>query len=133
MFDLSEPKLSDLTIKGYTFSIAQKEMIKHLSQNDKEKLTDIINNHFKNKEKHYRLKQEIFDKGICIDNYLFAALCFCKDVETEHEIMNDYYACFDTLPSKDELEKVLNNDYLNLYPELKNDVRMRLMTNLGFI
>lgn len=130
--DTSSPKKSDLTIKDYNFTIAQKEMIRHISQKDKEKLVDIINFHFQNKEKHYRLQQEIFDKGINIDNYLFAELCFCKDIEKEHEIMTEYYASFDTLTSKEELEELLNNDYLNLYPELKNDVKIRLMINLGF-
>lgn len=137
MFDLSNTsedcicKKSDITIKNYTFTIAQKEMIKYLSQENKEKLVDIINAHFQNKEKRYRLKQEIFDQGIQIDNYLFSDLCFCKDIETEHEIMNEYFAGFDDIETREELEDILNNEYLNLYPDLKQDVRERLMSNLG--
>lgn len=124
--DLS-PKKSDLTIKDYTFTVAQKEMMKYLSQEEKEKLTDIIIAHFDNNEKRYRLKQEIFDQGIHIDNYLFADLCFCKDIEKEKEIMYDYYSGFDRLESKEQLEEIINNEYLNLYPDLKEDVRKQLL------
>ena len=133
MFDLSDPIVSDLTIKDYHFTVAQKEMMKYLSDEDKMKLTEIIKNHFENRLQKYRLKQEIFDNlAGKIDNYLFADLCYAQDVETEKEIMAEYYAGFDTLESKEELEKVLDNEYLNLYPELKNDVRNQLIENLGF-
>lgn len=124
-------KKSDLTIKNYNFSIAQKEMMKHLSQEDKEKLTNIIISHFEKKEKRYRLKQEIFDNGIRIDNYLFSELCFCQDNEQENEIMEEYFCSFDTIETIKELETALNNEYLNLYPELKETVRRRLTVNLN--
>lgn len=131
LIELPPIQKSNLTIKGYNFTVAQKEMIKHLSQADKEKLTDIIIAHFQNKEKRYRLKQEIFDQGISIDNYLFSDLCFCDSIEIEWDIMNEYFSSFDTLETKEELEKLLDNEYLNLYPEVKEDVRTRLITNLG--
>lgn len=131
LLELPPIQKSDLTIKGYNFTIAQKEIIKHLSQEEKEKLTDIIIAHFKNKEKRYRLKQEIFDQGIRIDNYLFSDLCFCDSIEIEWDIMNEYFSSFDLLETKEELEKLLDNDYLNLYPELKKEVRNRLITNLN--
>ena len=126
-------KKSDLTIKGYNFTIAQKEMMKYLSQEEKEKLTDIILLHFKLKEQKYRLRQDIFDNlGAKIDNYLFADLCHAKDLETEQEIMQEYYSSFDLIESQEELNFLLNNDYLNLYPELKKEIKEQLITNLGF-
>ena len=126
------PKKSDLILKGYQFTIAQKELMKHLSQEEKEKLTDMILNHFANKQQKNRLKQDIFDKFAGkIDNYFFADLCYIKDIETEKELMYDYYSGFDTIESKEELEKILNNEYLNLYPQLKKEVRDELL-NLNF-
>lgn len=129
--DLSIKK-SDLTIKGYNFSIAQKEMMKYCSQEEKEKLTDIILNHFKNKEKRYRLRQEIFDQGLHnVDNYLFADLCFAKDTEKEQEIMYEYYNCFEEFKSEKEVDDLLNNEYLNLYPKLKAEIRENLLTRIN--
>lgn len=128
MFEESKIKISDLTIKDYHFSVAQKELMKYLSQEDKKKLTDIILNHFKNKQQKYRLKQAIFDNlAGKIDNYFFTDLCYTQDVKTEKEIMYDYYSGYDTIESKDELEEILNNEYLNLYPDLKNEVREELL------
>lgn len=128
MFDLSDPIKSNLIINDYIFTIAQKEMMKYLSQEEKEKLTDIILNHFKNKQQKYRLKQDIFDNlAGKIDNYFFTDLCYVQDVETEKEIMYDYYSGLDTIESKEELEEILNNEYLNLYPDLKNEVREELL------
>lgn len=128
MFDISDPIKSDLVINDYIFTIAQKEMMKYLSQEEKEKLTDIILNHFKNKQQKYRLKQDIFDKlAGKIDNYFFTDLCYVQDVETEKEIMYDYYSGFDTIESKEELEQILNNEYLNLYPDLKREVKEELL------
>lgn len=125
-------KKSDLIIQGYNFSIAQKEMMKYLSQEEKEKLTDIILNHFKNKEKRYRLRQEIFDNlAGKIDNYLFADLCFAKDTEKEQEIMYEYYNCFEEFKSEKDVDDLLNNDYLNLYPKLKSEIRENLITRIG--
>lgn len=122
------PKKSDLTIKDYTFTVAQKEMMKYLSQEEKEKLTDIILNHFKNKQQKYRLKQDIFDNlAGKIDNYLFTDLCYTKDVETEKEIMYEYYSGYDTIESKEHLEEIINNEYLNSYPDLKEEVRKQLL------
>ena len=132
MLDLSIPVKSDLIIKGYTYTIAQKEMIKYLSQQDKEKLTDIIIFHFQNKEKRYKLSQTIFDElPGKLDNMLFADLCFCNDIAQEQVIMNEYYSGYDFIESQRELNSILNNEYLNLFPELKNEVRERLITNLG--
>ena len=126
------PKKSDLTIKGYSFTIAQKEMINHLSQEDKEKLVDVILSHFNKQEKRYRLSQEIFDNlPGKLDNMLFADLCLCKDIYVEKEVMEEYYTSFDMIKSKEELNELLNNEYLNKYPDLKDDVRKRLMINLG--
>lgn len=128
MFDISDPIKSDLVIKGYNYTIAQKELMKYLSQEEKEKLTDIILNHFKNKQQKYRLKQDIFDNlAGKIDNYFFSDLCYVQDVETEKELMYDYYSGFDAIESKEELEEILNNEYLNLYPDLKNEVREELL------
>lgn len=128
MFDLSDPIKSDLVINDYIFTIAQKEMMKYLSQEEKEKLTDIILNHFKNKQQKYRLKQDIFDNlADKIDNYFFTDLCYVQDVETEKEIMYDYYSGFDMIESKEELEEILNNEYLNLYPDLKKEVKEELL------
>lgn len=128
MFDLSDPIKSDLVINDYNFTIAQKEMMKYLSQEEKEKLTDIILNHFKNKQQKYRLKQDIFDNlAGKIDNYFFTDLCYVQDVGTEKEIMYDYYSGFDMIESKEELEEILNNEYLNLYPDLKKEVKEELL------
>ena len=128
MFDLSDPIKSDLVINDYIFTIAQKEMMEYLSQEEKEKLTDIILNHFKNKQQKYRLKQDIFDNlADKIDNYFFTDLCYVQDVETEKEIMYDYYSGFDMIESKEELEEILNNEYLNLYPDLKKEVKEELL------
>ena len=124
-------KNSDLTIKGYNFSIAQKEMMKYCSQEEKEKLTEIILNHFKNKEKRYRLKQEIFDKHIPVDNYLFADLCFAKDTEKEQDIMYEHYNGYEEFESEKEVDDLLNNEYLNLYPELKNEIKQNLLTRIN--
>ena len=60
MFDLSDPIVSDLTIKDYHFTVAQKEMMKYLSDTEKKQLTDILINHFMHKQQKYRLKQDIF-------------------------------------------------------------------------
>lgn len=126
----SEIRMSDITIKGYNFSVAQKVMMENLNQQDKEKLTDIITAHFQNKEKRYRLAQEIFDNlAGKIDNMLFAGLCFAKDIEKEQEIMEDWYSGFDSVKSKEELEEVLDDEYLNLYPKLKLKI-FKWMTNL---
>ena len=123
---------SDLTIKGYNFTIAQKEMMKYLSQEEKEKLTDIILLHFQLKEQKYRLRQEIFDNlAGKIDNYLFADLCHAKDLETEQEIMQEYYSGFDLIESREELNTIINNDYLNLYPELKKEIKEYLIDILN--
>lgn len=124
-------KMSDLTVKGYNYSIAQKEMIKYLSQDDVIKLTDILLEHFANKRQTFRLKQEIFDNNINIDSYLFAELCHAKDNEKEQEIMKEYYSGFDSIASKEELKKILDNDYLNLYPELENEIYESLITELS--
>ena len=35
-------------------------------------------------------------------------MCYVQDVETEKEIMYDYYSGFDTIESKEELEDVKN-------------------------
>lgn len=130
--DLSIKK-SDLTIKGYNFSIAQKEMMKYLTDEDKVILTDVILEHFKNKHKRYQLAQSIFYAKFSggIDNMLFAELCFCKNIEKEQEIMEDYYSGFDTIESKKELNDVLNNEYLNLYPKLKKRIKDNLIELLG--
>lgn len=124
-------KKSDLIIKDYNFSIAQKEMMKYLSQEEKEKLTDIILNHFKNKEKRYRLQQEIFDQGLHnVDSYLFADLCFAKDTEKEQEIMYEYYNGYEDFESEKDIDDLLNNDYLNLYPKLKFEIKENLITRI---
>lgn len=117
-------KKSDLTINGYNYTIAQKEIIKHLSLDDLQKLTEIIQNHFKNKEKHYRLAQAIWDElAGKIDNKIFAELCFKKFIDEEQSIMYEYYCTFDTIETENELKSLLDNDYLNLYPELKDKIR----------
>ena len=123
------PKKSDLTIKGYTFTIAQKEMMKYLTDEDKILLTDVILTHFANKNKRYELAQNIFYTKFSgrIDNMLFAELCFCNDIEKEQGIMYDYYSCFDRIESKKQLEEIINNEYLNLYPELKEEVKKELL------
>ena len=132
MNDLFELKYSDLIIKNIRYTIAQKEMMKYLSPEEQVKLTDIIINHAINKQQKYRLKQDIFDNlPGKIDNYLFTDLCYAKDIETEQEIMDEYYSSFDTIESKEELDEILNNEYLNLYPKLKKQVKKRLVTNLG--
>ncbi len=121
--------MSDLTIKSYHFSVAQKEMMKYLSQEEKEKLTDIILYHFTNKLQKYKLKQEIFDNlAGKIDNYLFADLCYCNDNETEQEIMEEYYSGFDTIESENEVNEIIDNEYLNLYPELKSSIKEYLLS-----
>lgn len=124
-------KKSNLTINGYNFSIAQTEMMKYCTPEEKERLTDIIINHFTNKEKHHRLRQELFDKNIPVDNYLFADLCFAKDTEKEQEIMYEYYNSFEEFTSEKEVDDLLNNEYLNLYPKLKSEIRENLITRIG--
>lgn len=132
MFNLSDPKLSDLIIYDYHFTIAQKEMMKYLTNDEKQRLTTIIINHFNRKQQKYRLKQELFDNFAGkIDNYLFTDLCYAKDIDTEKEIMYDYYSGFDTLESKDELNELINNEYLNLYPDLKQEVIQNLISLIG--
>ena len=117
-------KKSDLTIQNYNFSIAQKEMMKYLTQEEKELLTEIILNHFNANRQKYRLRQDIFDKlGGKIDNYLFTDLCYTDDTIIEQEIMEEYFCCFDTVESLQELDNILNNEYLRLYPELKKSIR----------
>ena len=89
-------KMSDLIINGYNYSNAQKEMTKHLSQEDLIKLTDIIIKHFENKEKKYKLQQDIFDSlGGKLDNYLFTDLCYAKDSDEEQKIMDEYYSALE--------------------------------------
>lgn len=123
--------MSSLSVNGYNFSVAQVELIKNMAITDIEKLSLIIQNHFKNKEKRYKLRQAIYDNGIPVDNYLFADLCFAKDIEKEQEIMEEYFCKFDYLETKEQLEKLIDNDYLNLYPELKERIRNWLLINLG--
>ena len=125
-------KKSDLIIKNYNYSIAQKEMMKYLTQEEKELLTEIIIKHFETHRQKYRLKQDIFDKlGGKIDNYLFTDLCYTDDTVIEQEIMEEYFCCFDTVESLQELDNILNNEYLRLYPELKKSTRKRLKENLN--
>ena len=125
-------KKSDLTIQNYNFSIAQKEMMKYLTQEEKELLTEIILNHFNANRQKYRLRQDIFDKlGGKIDNYLFTDLCYTDDTVIEQEIMEEYFCSFDTIESSQELENILNNEYLKQYPELKKSTRKRLKENLN--
>lgn len=125
-------KKSDLVISGYAYSIAQKEMMKYLTLDEKEKLTDIIINHFKNKRQKYRLRQDIFDNlAGKIDNYLFTDLCYAIDVDTEKEIMQEYYSGFDSIETKDDLNNLLNNDYLNLYPDLQNELSSYFLNNFN--
>ena len=128
MFEESKIIMSDLTIKDYHFSVAQKELMKYLSQDEKEKLTDILINHFINKRQKYRLRQDIFDNlAGKIDNYFFADLCYTNDAESEKELMYDYYSGYDCIESKEELEEIINNEYLDLYPDLKEKVREELL------
>jgi hypothetical protein len=128
MFRESKIVMSDLTVNDYHFTVAQKELMKYLSQNEKERLTNILIHHFMYKQQKYRLKQDIFDNlGGKIDNYFFADLCYTNDVETEKKLMYDYYSGYDCIESKEELEEILNNEYLNLYPDLKEEVREELL------
>ena len=46
--------------------------------------------------------------------------------------MEEYFCSFDTLETIEDLENALNNEYLNLYPELKETIRQRLKNNLNF-
>jgi hypothetical protein len=125
-------KMSDLVIKGYNFSVAQAEMIKNMDMTDIEKLVEIIQNHFKNKRKRHWLSQELFTKlAGKIDSTLFAELCFSKDSEKEHEVMEEFFCSHDTMQTKAELEKLLDNEYLRLYPKLKESIRIRMTENLG--
>lgn len=125
-------KKSDLIIRNYNFSIAQKEMMKYLTQEEKDLLTEIILNHFNANRQKYRLKQDIFEKfGGKIDNYLFTDLCYTDDIVIEQEIMEEYFFCFDTIESLQELDNILNNEYLKLYPELKKSIRKQLKDDLN--
>lgn len=125
-------KKSDLVIQNYNYSIAQKEMMKYLTQEEKEILTEIILNHFAAHRQKYRLRQDIFYKlGGKIDNYLFTDLCYTDDIVIEQEIMEEWFCCFDTIESLQELDNILNNEYLRLYPELKKETRKRLKTLIG--
>ena len=45
--------------------------------------------------------------------------------------MEEYFCCFDTVESLQELDNILNNEYLRLYPELKKSTRKRLKENLN--
>lgn len=107
---------SNLIIDGFTYTAAQADMINHLSESDKIKLTRIIKEHFNNKEKKYRLRQNIFDNNIHIDNYLFTDLIYTDSLIDEQEIMYDYYI------DSDEIEYIYNSSYLNLFPRLKNEI-----------
>ena len=110
----------------YDFSLAQKEFIKYLSVDDQIKLKNIIVKHFNLHEKKYRLQQDIFDNHILIDNYLFTDLCYCKSLDDEQSIMYEYYSAFDTISSEKEINEIINNDYLNQYPNLKTDIEKQL-------
>ena len=117
---------SDLTIKGYNFTLAQYEMIKDITDDKKEILVDVINNHFTNKEKKYRLGQEIFYKHIEIDNMFFQEICYVKDLASELELMEEYYFQFEP-ESLQELKDIIDNDYLNIYQGLKQSVYEHLI------
>ena len=119
---------SNLVINGYCFTLAQQEMIKSISRRDKEKLVNIIKEHFEKKEKKYRLSQEIFDKHINIDNMLFADLCYTDNLYSELEIMKTHFLGFEP-ESIEELEVILDNDYLNNYKGLKTRL-YKMLVNL---
>lgn len=111
----------------YEFSLAQKEFVKYLSNENQEKLKNIIINHFKQHEKKYRLQQDIFDNQIFIDNYLFADLCYCNTLEDEQDIIYEYFTSFEDLESLENIDELLNNAYLNQYPELKENIKKSLI------
>ena len=111
----------------YEFSLAQKEFVKYLSNENQEKLKNIIINHFKQHEKKYRLQQDIFDNQIFIDNYLFADLCYCNTLEDEQDIIYEYFTAFEDLESENQIDNLLNVDYLNQYPELKENIKKSLI------
>lgn len=111
----------------YEFSLAQKEFIKYLSCEDQNKLKDIIIKHFNLNEKKYRLQQDIFDNQIFIDNELFTDLCYCTSLEDEQDIIFEYFSAFEDLDSVEYIDELLNNAYLNQYPELKENIKKSLI------
>lgn len=111
----------------YIFSLAQIELIKHLSLDDINKLKKIIITHFNLREKKYRLQQDIFDNQIFIDNYLFTDLCYCNSLEDEQDIIFEYFSSFEDIESEKQIDEILNNDYLNQYPELKKEIKDSLI------
>lgn len=108
---------------SYNFSPAQKVFFSNLSQETIEKLRNIIITHFKSKMSKYQLCQEIFINHIGIDNYLFSDLCYCESLEDEQDIIYEYFTAFEDLESENQIDNLLNTDYLNSYPELKIKIK----------
>lgn len=111
----------------YSFSPAQRVFFDGVSDEKIEELRNIIIAHFRAKRQKYRLVQDIFYNQIGIDNYLFAELCYCKSIEDEKQIVEEYYYSFDNFESISELDRILDTEYLNSNPELKNELRQFLI------
>lgn len=107
----------------YSFSPAQKVFFTDLSQDKIEKLRNIIISHFRAKRQKYSLVQDIFYNQIGIDNYLFSDLCYCESLEDEQDIIYEYFTAFEDLESENQIDNLLNVDYLNSYPELKIKIK----------
>ena len=45
--------------------------------------------------------------------------------------MYEYYNSFEEFTSEKEVDDLLNNEYLNLYPKLKSEIRENLITRIG--
>ena len=45
--------------------------------------------------------------------------------------MEEYYNCFEEFESEKEIDDLLNNEYLNLYPKLKSEIKENLLTRIN--
>lgn len=120
---IKDIKRSPTCYNGYYFSYAQLKLIKHFTEEQKLLLANIVLSHFKNKNKKYQLKQEIFYNFCNIDSDYFTELCYAKNLQEEQDIVFDFDLSAILLNNNPE---ILNKFYYSLYPLLKNKIIKRL-------
>lgn len=45
--------------------------------------------------------------------------------------MYEYYNVYEDFNSEKDIDDLLNNDYLNLYPQLKSEIKENLLTRIN--
>lgn len=120
-------KKSDLTVKGFNYSIAQKTLISHFTEAQLNQITDLVKDCISSDNGKNTLRQEIFIKKIPVDNYIFSDLIFCCDLNKEKEIMLNYYSGFDLIEDEDEIEEILKDEYLQKNPDIQECVKENLL------